>query len=902
MKQCKQYFNKTDQSQDSGFSFYSLPQLAKNGYEKINYLPYSLRIILESIVRNIDGVNITDQHAQDLINWQPNDLRTQEIPFTVSRVILQDYTGVPLLADLAMMRDTAQSLNVDPKVVEPSVPVHLVIDHSVQTNFTRCPDALKMNIEAEFNRNKERYSFMKWGAQAFNNLKIMPPAMGIVHQMNLENIASGVMTEGNLVYPDTLVGTDSHTTMINGLGIVGWGVGGIEAEAAMLGQPIYILMPDVIGFKLTGKLAPGVTTTDLVLEITNILRTVGVVDKIVEYFGEGATSLSVPDRATISNMAPDYGATMGFFAVDQKSINYYSQTGRSLDLVNMIKDYYQAQELFGIPAHDTSIKYTQVLELNLSTVKPCVAGPKRPQDKILLENISNKFNTLLATNPQDGGYQTSSTNSANLSKKSNQNSQQLNHGDIVIAAITSCTNTSNPNVLIAAGLLARNAVKAGLTTNSRIKTSLAPGSRVVTKYLENSGLLPFLEELGFGVTAYGCTTCIGNVGDLDQNIEKEINDNQIVAAAILSGNRNFEARIHPAVKANFLMSPPLVVAFALHGSINIDLSTQAVGVNKQGQSIFLKDIWPTDDEIADFVHKYAYDPKIYQEIYFSQNLTNEIWEQLPYHQNTNMNWDSNSTYIARPPFFDQFTVKPKILNNITNARILALLGDSITTDHISPAGTIKSSSVAGQYLQDHGFAPKDFNSYGARRGNHEIMMRGSFANNRLKNFMAKQDGGYTVYYPQNSLNDSEEMSIYEAAMKYKENHQDTVIFAGSEYGTGSSRDWAAKGTYLLGVRAVIAQSFERIHRSNLIGMGVLPCQFSPQDSISSLNLTGNEIISFINFEQLAVKSKLKLRIVYADSSSKDIIVLARVDTDIELKYYQNGGILQFIFRSLLNNN
>jgi aconitate hydratase len=931
MKNCKKSFNT---SMNKSFGFYSLPQLVQDGYKQINHLPYSLRVILESILRNIDGTNITEEHAKKLINWEPNAVRTEEVPFTVSRVILQDYTGVPLLADLAMMRDTAKSLGKNPAIVEPLVPVHLVIDHSVQTNFTGRPDALKMNIEAEFSRNKERYSFMKWGAQAFDSFKIMPPSMGIVHQINLENIATGVMfNKENMCYPDTVVGTDSHTTMINGLGVVGWGVGGIEAESAMLGQPIYILMPDVVGFKLTGKLSAGVTTTDLVLEITNILRSVGVVDKIVEYFGEGAASLSVPDRATIANMAPDYGATMGFFAVDEKTIQYYSQTGRSAEQVAAIEGYYKAQELFGVPANDTAIKYSKLLELDLNKVRPCVSGPKRPQDKILLENVSKKFTELLTTTVKNGGYKEHEDSSPmyHMQEKNEiaTNGYGLDHctrdgdktvcgdeviykeyqvansndtiknGDIVIAGITSCTNTSNPSVLIAAGLLARNAVKAGLKINARIKTSLAPGSKVVTRYLQDAGLLPYMEQIGFGVVAYGCTTCIGNVGDLEPNLEQAINDNNIVAAAVLSGNRNFEARIHPSVKANFLMSPPLVVAFALHGNVNIDMTKDPIGVGNDGQAVYLKEIWPSDDEIAQFVTKYAYNPAIYKQVYFNGDQSNPIWEELPYSKAPNMEWDLKSTYVARPPFFDHFTMEPKKVRSIENNKILALLGDSITTDHISPAGSIKATSPAGKYLIEHGFEPKDFNSYGARRGHHEVMMRGTFANTRLKNFMSDKEGGYTIYHG-NGEGKGENMSIYDAAMKYQMSGIDTVIFAGSEYGTGSSRDWAAKGTYLLGVRAVIAKSFERIHRSNLVGMGVLPCQFEEKDSISSLNLTGNETVSFVNFEDLGVKARMTVRIVYADESVREINVVARLDTEIELQYYHQGGILPFIFRNLLS--
>lgn len=895
MKNCKKSFNTAT---GKSFGFYSLPQLAENGYKQINQLPYSLRVILESILRNLDDKNVTEEHAKKLINWEPNAVRTDEVPFTVSRVILQDYTGVPLLADLAMMRDTAKSLGKNPAIVEPLVPVHLVIDHSVQTNYTGRPDALKLNIEAEFARNKERYSFMKWGAQAFDSFKIMPPSMGIVHQINLENIATGVMfNKDNICYPDTVVGTDSHTTMINGLGVVGWGVGGIEAESAMLGQPIYILMPDVVGFKLTGKLAAGVTTTDLVLEVTNILRAVGVVDKIVEYFGEGAASLSVPDRATIANMAPDYGATMGFFGVDEKTIQYYSQTGRSPEQVAAIEAYYKAQELFGVPANDTAIKYTKLLELDLGKVRPCVSGPKRPQDKILLENVSKKFSELLITEVKNGGYGLSAQQIAINAPVANT-PDTIKNGDIVIAGITSCTNTSNPSVLIAAGLLARNAVKMGLKINPRIKTSLAPGSKVVTRYLQDSGLLPYLEQVGFGVVAYGCTTCIGNVGDLETNLENAINENNIVASAVLSGNRNFEARIHPAVKANFLMSPPLVVAFALHGNVNIDMNAEAIGTGTDGREVFLKDIWPNDAEIAEYVTKYAYNPAIYQEVYFGSDNSNVLWDQLDYSKEPTMAWDVASTYIARPPFFDHFGMTPKSVKTINNAKVLALLGDSITTDHISPAGSIKASSPAGKYLVEHGFEPKDFNSYGARRGHHEVMMRGTFANTRLKNFMTDKEGGYTVYHGGgNGAKDT--MSIYDAAMKYQATGADTVIFAGSEYGTGSSRDWAAKGTYLLGVRAVIAKSFERIHRSNLVGMGVLPCQFEEKDSITSLNLKGDEIISFVNFEEVGVKSRMRIRIVYADGNAREITVLARLDTDIELQYYRHGGILPFIFRHLL---
>jgi aconitate hydratase len=874
-------------------TMYSLPALQTAGVGNISRLPVSIRIVLESVLRNCDGKKVTEQHVRELANWKPTAARSEEIPFVVARIVLQDFTGVPLLADLAAMRDAAAKQGKNPKIIEPLVPVDLVVDHSVQIDSYNNPDALKTNMELEFERNKERYRFMKWGMQAFDTFKVVPPGIGIVHQVNLEYLARGVQHKEGVYYPDTLVGTDSHTTMINGIGVVGWGVGGIEAEAGMLGQPVYFLTPDVVGVHLKGKLKEGVTATDLVLTITELLRKHKVVGKFVEFFGEGTSSLALPDRATIANMAPEYGATMGFFPVDDTTVQFMKNTGRTADEVDAFEAYFKAQGLFGIPAAG-SIDYSSVVELDLSSIEPSLAGPKRPQDRVPLSKMKSTFDTLFSKPVAENGFNQPADN---LTKRyaTGKDNLQIGNGDVLIAAITSCTNTSNPGVLLAAGLLAKKAVAKGLTVAPHIKTSLAPGSRVVTEYLKNAGLLDSLEKLGFGVAAYGCTTCIGNAGPLRDDIDKTIIDNNLVCAAVLSGNRNFEARIHPNIKANFLASPPLVVAYAIAGKANIDLSTEPLGKGKDGQPVYLKDIWPNSAEVATMM-KYAADPAVYQSLY--SNLTKDLplWNAIPAPTGNQYQWD-DSTYIAKPPFFDAAT--PKI-GDIKGAKALALLGDSVTTDHISPAGSFKPTTPAGKYLQGHKVEVKDFNSYGSRRGNHEVMMRGTFANVRIKNLMlppkedgSRVEGGYTLY-------NGEQMSIYDAAMKHIAAGTPTVIFAGEEYGTGSSRDWAAKGTQLLGVKAVIAKSYERIHRSNLVGMGVLPLQFKGSDSLASLNLTGDETFELTGLAgEIKPQQDVTLTVTRKDGSKQNVTLLLRIDTPIEVDYYRNGGILPFVLKELV---
>ncbi|GAB1233958.1 aconitate hydratase AcnA [Ferrigenium sp. UT5] len=873
-------------------TLYSLPALEKAGIGKLSRLPVSLRIVLESVLRNVDGKKVTEQHVRELANWQPNAARSAEIPFVVARIVLQDFTGVPLLADLAAMRDAAAKAGKDPKVIEPLVPVNLVVDHSVQIDSYNNPDALKINMGLEFERNSERYRFMKWGMQAFDTFKVVPPGIGIVHQVNLEYLARGVQHKDGVYYPDTLVGTDSHTTMINGIGVVGWGVGGIEAEAGMLGQPVYFLTPDVVGVHLTGKLNEGVTATDLVLTVTELLRKHKVVGKFVEYFGEGTAALSVPDRATLANMAPEYGATMGFFPVDDVTVQFMKNTGRTAEEVDAFESYFKAQGLFGIPKAG-SIDYSSVVELDLSSIVPSLAGPKRPQDRIALPAMQDTFDTLFSKPVAENGF---NQPAANLSKRypTGRDGLEIGNGDVLIAAITSCTNTSNPGVLLAAGLLAKKAVAKGLKVAPHIKTTLAPGSRVVTEYLQNAGLLEPLTQLGFGLAAYGCTTCIGNAGPLREDIDQTITNNGLVCAAVLSGNRNFEARIHPNIKANFLASPPLVVAFAIAGRANIDLTSEPLGSGRDGQPVYLKDIWPNSHEVAT-VMKYAADPAVYQKLYSDLTRDLPLWNAIQAPTGNLYQWD-DSTYIARPPFFDGDA--PRI-GDIKGAKALALFGDSVTTDHISPAGSFKPTTPAGQYLQAHKVAVKDFNSYGSRRGNHEVMMRGTFANVRVKNLMlppgadgSRIEGGYTLYK-------GEQMAIYDAAMKYIADGTPTVIFAGEEYGTGSSRDWAAKGTQLLGVKAVIARSYERIHRSNLVGMGVLPLQFKGSDSVASLNLTGDETFDLLGInDKLKPQQDVQLAITRRDGSRQTVALLLRIDTPIEVDYYNNGGILPFVLKEL----
>ncbi|MEG1050608.1 MAG: aconitate hydratase AcnA [Janthinobacterium sp.] len=882
---------------------YSLPALEKSLGINVSRLPVSIRIVLESVLRNCDGKKVTEEHVKQLASWGPTAERTDEIPFVVARVVLQDFTGVPLLADLAAMRNVAAKMGINAKKIEPLVPVDLVVDHSVTIDHYREKKALDLNMKLEFSRNNERYQFMKWGMQAFDTFGVVPPGFGIVHQVNLEYLARGVhhagKKAGDMYYPDTLVGTDSHTTMINGIGVVGWGVGGIEAEAGMLGQPVYFLTPDVIGVNLSGALREGCTATDLVLTITELLRKEKVVGKFVEFFGEGTESLTLTDRATIANMAPEYGATMGFFPVDEATIDYFKGTGRSKAEIAAFEGYFKAQNLFGVPKAG-DIDYTRVVELDLASVAPSLAGPKRPQDRIEIGNVKANFAELFAKPTTENGFNKNPADLAAVYETTN--GVKVSNGDVLIAAITSCTNTSNPSVMLAAGLLAKKAVEAGLKVAPHIKTSLAPGSRVVTEYLTAAGLLPYLEKLGFGVTAYGCTTCIGNAGDLTPELNAAIATHDIVASAVLSGNRNFEARIHPNIRSNFLASPPLVVAYAIAGNMTRDLMTEPVGKGKGGKDVYLGDIWPTSAEVSAMM-KFAMNAKVFKDNYADvKGAPGKLWEKVTTVSGQVYNWPK-STYIAEPPFFDNFSMTPAaVATGIEGARALGVFGDSITTDHISPAGSIQENGPAGKWLKENGVLKADFNSYGSRRGNHEIMMRGTFANVRIKNRMipAKADGsavegGITIHQPS-----GEQMSIYDAAMKYVAEGTPTMVFGGEEYGTGSSRDWAAKGTQLLGVKAVITRSFERIHRSNLVGMGVLPLQFIGDDSVQTLGITGNETFDLKGLEGEIKPQQLATLVIHrADGTSLDVKVLLRIDTPIEVDYYKHGGILPFVLRQLL---
>ena len=879
--------------------FYSIPALGKALDVDVSRLPVSIRIVLESVLRNCDGKRVGAEHVTQLANWKPNAQRTDEIPFVVARVVLQDFTGVPLLADLAAMRSVAANMGKSPKAIEPLVPVDLVVDHSVMIDNYGNKKALDLNMQLEFQRNRERYQFMKWGMQAFDTFGVVPPGFGIVHQINLEYLARGVHkgTHG-VYYPDTLVGTDSHTTMINGVGVVGWGVGGIEAEAGMLGQPVYFLTPDVVGVELKGQLRGGVTATDLVLTVTEMLRKAKVVGKFVEFFGEGTASLSVPDRATIANMAPEYGATMGFFPVDDKTLAYFKGTGRSKSEIEALEAYFKAQKLFGVPRAG-EIDYSTTLALDLSTVAPSLAGPKRPQDRIEIGAVKSTFTSLFSAPMDQGGF-SQSPQRLDASVTTSEGTT-LHDGDVLIAAITSCTNTSNPSVLLAAGLLAKKAVEAGLKVKKHVKTSLAPGSRVVTEYLERAGLLQPLEKLGFYLAGYGCTTCIGNAGPLAADIDAAITTNDLVCAAVLSGNRNFEARIHPNIKANFLASPPLVVAYAIAGTVTRDFMTEPVGTGKNGKPVYLGDIWPTAAEV-DKLLKVALDPKAYKANYAQlQDKPGKLWNQIAKSAGQVYNWP-DSTYIAQPPFFQDFNMKPEAASSsVQGARALALFADSITTDHISPAGSIKETSPAGQWLLKHGVRKEDFNSYGSRRGNHEVMMRGTFANVRIKNMMippmadgSREEGGVTLFQPT-----GEKMFIFDAAMRYMSEGRPTVILAGEEYGTGSSRDWAAKGTQLLGVKAVVARSFERIHRSNLIGMGVLPLQFLDGDSWQSLGITGDEMFDVQLGDSIKPQQEATLVVRREGQPDQQVKVKLRIDTPIEVDYYHHGGILPYVLRQLL---
>ena len=922
-------------------TYHSLPQLEKNGVARISRLPVSLRILLESVVRHLDGRRIRDQDVEELAGWQPGAERTEEVPFTVGRVLLQDFTGVPLLVDLAAMRSAVARRGREVERVQPMVPVDLVIDHSVQVDHFGRAEALRLNMEMEFHRNGERYRFLKWGAQAFDGLRIVPPGFGICHQVNLEFLARGVLEKDGVLYPDSLVGTDSHTTMINGLGVVGWGVGGIEAEAAMLGQPVFLLLPDVVGVHLHGRLREGVTATDLVLRITELLRQAHVVGKFVEFHGEGAASLSVPDRATLANMAPEYGATIGFFPVDEQSCRYLVATGRSDEQVETVRRYYKAQELFGMPARG-QCDYTTVHDLDLAAVEPSVAGPRRPQDRIALGQLKQQFLALLTSPdgygkpeaevarrvqvrlgeagesrpgggdqspdwlPRGAANDTSTLTEIEMmnnrptpnrlgqasSGPARPSTEDLAHGDVVIAAITSCTNTSNPTVMLAAGLLARKAVERGLTVKPWVKTSLAPGSRVVSEYLDRTGLQPFLDRLGFHVVGFGCTTCIGNSGPLDRGLEDVLRVKDVIAASVLSGNRNFEARIHQSVKANFLMSPPLVVAFAIAGRIDIDLLREPLGIVDGGE-VYLRDVWPSMQEVDELLAT-AFDPAEYRRVYGDFADQNPLWNQIPVGTGHLYQWDPASSYIREPPYFDPaMAVAPAA--TISGARALALFGDSITTDHISPAGAIQATSPAGRYLGGVGVDAQDFNSYGARRGNHEVMVRGTFANVRIKNLMVPGvEGGITAHQP-----DGERMGIYDAAERYREEGVPLIVIAGQDYGAGSSRDWAAKGTRLLGVRAVIARSFERIHRSNLIGMGVFPCQLPDGVSAQTLGLDGSERFDVELGAPLRPRQEATLHIERRTGKRDPVPLVVRIDTPIEVAYFSAGGILPYVLEELL---
>jgi aconitate hydratase len=916
--------------------FYSLPALEKAGVGAISKLPVSIRLVLESVLRNCDGKKVSEANIKELANWKPTETRTAEIPFVVARIVLQDFTGVPLLVDLAAMRSAVAKLGKNPKIIEPLVPVDLVVDHSVQVDFAGAADSMQRNLDLEFTRNRERYQFLKWGMQAFDTFKVVPPGIGIVHQVNLEYLAKGVLNADGIFYPDTLVGTDSHTTMINGIGIVGWGVGGIEAEAGMLGQPVYFLTPDVVGVHLTGALREGVTATDLALTVTQLLRKAKVVGKFVEFFGPGATALPVVDRATIANMAPEYGATMGFFPIDAECVNYLRATGRSDEAVRTYENYYKAQGLWGIPKKG-DIQYSQELELDLNSVVPSVAGPKRPQDKIELPNMKRDFISAFSKPVTESGFgmkveELSRTvhvsaggefHPSGGSQQAVPNSKlppseremaiehptaepiharapklkgDVRNGSVLIAAITSCTNTSNPSVMLAAGLLAKKAVEKGLTVNSTVKSSLAPGSRVVTDYLNKTGLAPYLDKLGFQTVGYGCTTCIGNSGPLHPAIEDAIVKNNLVAASVLSGNRNFEARVHQNIKANFLMSPPLVVAFALAGRVDIDMNHDPIGKDKSGADVFLKDLWPTLKEVRDLMQA-ALQPEVFRKLYKDFAGQNPKWNEIPSSTGNVYEWDRKSTYIQEPPFFTSFSLQPGSIAEIKNARVLAIFGDSVTTDHISPAGSIKKTSPAGKYLIENGVTAEDFNSYGSRRGNDRVMTRGTFANVRIKNLMVPGvEGGVTKFQP-----DGEQLSIYDAAIKYQAANIPLVILAGQEYGTGSSRDWAAKGTNLLGVKAVVAQSFERIHRSNLVGMGVLPLQFKEGTTAQTLKLDGTETYHIVGLDaNIKPQQDLTLKITRKDGAVENVSVRCRIDTPIEIDYYQHGGILPFVLRQLVS--
>ncbi|MDO7908248.1 aconitate hydratase AcnA [Paenibacillus sp. JX-17] len=885
------------------YRYYSLPAMAEQqGHENISKLPFSIKVLLEAAVRQFDGRAITDEHVKQIAGWGVSSDHNKEIPFIPARIVLQDFTGVPVVVDLAAMRDTVKKAGGDPKRINPLVPVDLVIDHSVMVDAFGTKDALDYNINVEFERNEERYRFLRWAQTAFNNFRAVPPSTGIVHQVNLEYLASVAATktiEGETyVFPDSLVGTDSHTTMINGLGVVGWGVGGIEAEAGMLGQPLYFVTPDVIGFKLTGSLTEGATATDLALTVTQMLRKKGVVGKFVEFYGPGLANISLADRATVANMAPEYGATIGFFPVDAETLNYLRSTGRDEEQVELVEAYYKAQGMFRTADTEDPV-FTDTIELDLASVVPSLAGPKRPQDRIELRNMKEEFEGIIRTPIDKGGYGLSDEKieqKVPVTHKDGSTSE-LGTGAVVIAAITSCTNTSNPSVMLGAGLLAKKAVARGLTKPGYVKSSLTPGSLVVTEYLEKAGLIAPLEALGFHVAGYGCATCIGNSGPLPDEVSQAIADNDMTVAAVLSGNRNFEGRVHAQVKANYLASPPLVVAYALAGTVNIDLQNDPIGYDQENQPVYLKDIWPSSEEIKEAI-SLSLSPDMFRRKYENVFTANEKWNSIPVPEGELYEWDEKSTYIQNPPFFENIQDGMNDIQDVKNARVLALLGDSVTTDHISPAGNIAPSSPAGEYLKEHGVERKDFNSYGSRRGNHEVMMRGTFANIRIRNNVAPgTEGGVTKHLPTDEV-----MSIYDASMKYQAGGQNLVVIAGKEYGTGSSRDWAAKGTFLLGVKAVIAESFERIHRSNLVGMGVLPLQFQEGYGWSSLGLDGNETFDILGLSNEVTPGQLLTVVAKREDGTKfEFPVTARLDSMVDIDYYHNGGILQTVLRQMIQN-
>jgi aconitate hydratase len=914
-------------------SYFSLSALSKDGYD-ISSFPFSIRILLENILRNLKRTGFTEAHLTNILNWKPKPSQS-EIPYLPARVLMQDFTGVPSIVDIASIRSEAARQKRDPGKINPLIPVDLIIDHSVQVDFYGTNYAYERNVDMEYQRNSERYSLLKWASSSFENFNVLPPGLGICHQVNLEYLAKVVTVRDGNIFPDTLVGTDSHTPMVNGIGVLGWGVGGIEAEAAMLGQPVYIMLPEVIGLKMTGKLKEGVTATDMVLSVAALLRSKGVVEKFVEVFGNGLESLSVPDRATISNMSPEFGCTVTYFPPDDKTLEYLRVTGRDSKHISVVEEYLKSNMLWR--EDEDKIKYTEVLELELGKIEPSIAGPKRPQDKIVLQDVKDKFVDILKTNYEreyisldereeglwsnEGGHleeiprekesehqkiidagieiglrQELRDGLKTVKIKANNSEYMLSDGSIVIAAITSCTNTSNPSVMIGAGLLARKAIEKGLMTKPWVKTSLAPGSKVVTEYLEKAGLLPYLEALGFHTVGYGCTTCIGNSGPLPVHINKAIIENKLVVASILSGNRNFEARIHPVVNMNFLASPPLVVAYAIPGRIDIDLKNEPIGFDPNLVPVYLKDIWPSAGEIQSVMDE------VVKSQGFLENYKNifegdENWKSLDSLKSSIYKWDKNSTYLREAPFFKRISPEPEKIPEIKSARVLLKLGDSITTDHISPAGFISENSPAGEYLKSNGIKKEDFNSYGSRRGNHEVMVRGTFANLRLKNELVSREGGWTTYHPDGNI-----MTIFDAAVKYSHEHIPLIILAGKEYGSGSSRDWAAKGVSLLGVRAIIAESFERIHRSNLVGMGVLPLQFKKGENSSSLGLTGDETFDVLNPDELVPNKEIKIIVKKSNGQKSDFLAIARLDSEIEIVYYRNRGILQYVLRSFLRLN